>query len=412
MAIAGGVLCIAPIVARYTGASAQDLKQEVTNSKGELKAYTKNVTPPPLTGIDLAKITIEKNEAHAPAYGKRKANLTIVPQLQEAAYGAMKYGKIPEAAVVVLDIRSGRVLVYANQVTNGPAYDVAAASKAPAASIFKIVTGSSLVEHAQLKADTKQCYWGGLHGITKEHLHDNERKDKLCATLSEAMGRSLNVVFGRLAIKHLKQKQLEHTAKLLGFGVDVPFDVPVEKNLLQIPEEELGFARTSAGFWNTTMSPLSAAILGATVANQGRMVRPYIVDSVSSEMGVIYKSGSRHILRQAISSKAAHEVGKMMEFTVPHGTGRKTFYDGKGRPYLPNIAVAGKTGTLIAHKKRKFYTWFVGYAPAEQPEIAIASLAANDIKWHVKANWVAREVLRAYFALKGAEGVTTPRYLS
>jgi penicillin-binding protein A len=75
---------------------------------------------------------------------------------------------------------------------------------------------------------------------------------------------------------------------------------------------------------------------------------------------------------------------------------------------LPNVVVAGKTGTLSREKDNRFYTWFVGFAPADKPEVAISALVVNTPSWRVKAPELAREVLRAYFAGKGRKGVTRP----
>jgi cell division protein FtsI/penicillin-binding protein 2 len=97
-----------------------------------------------------------------------------------------------------------------------------------------------------------------------------------------------------------------------------------------------------------------------------------------------------------------------METTIRGGTSYRAFHDGEGRSFLPNIPVAGKTGTLTRAETQQFYTWFVGFAPSRAPEVAIAALVVNTPSWRAKANVVAREVLRAYFAAKGAPGVTKP----
>jgi peptidoglycan glycosyltransferase len=98
-----------------------------------------------------------------------------------------------------------------------------------------------------------------------------------------------------------------------------------------------------------------------------------------------------------------------MEFTVDGGTSFQAFHDRSGRAYLPNIHVAGKTGTLQENKKNGYlYTWFVGFAPSDSPEVAISVLAANHASWKVKASTVASEMLRVYFADKGRPGVTDP----
>ena len=69
------------------------------------------------------------------------------------------------------------------------------------------------------------------------------------------------------------------------------------------------------------------------------------------------------------------------------------------------MSVAGKTGSLTDYKANRFYTWFVGFAPAEAPEVAISALVVNTPSWQIKAPQLARDVLRAYFAKKGAKSV-------
>jgi peptidoglycan glycosyltransferase len=99
---------------------------------------------------------------------------------------------------------------------------------------------------------------------------------------------------------------------------------------------------------------------------------------------------------------------KMMSETVANGSAFKSFHDRRGRSYLPDITVAGKTGTLLRQKDARFYTWFVGFAPADKPEVVVSTLVVNTPTWQIKAPELARNVLRAYFAKKGAKGVTAP----
>jgi peptidoglycan glycosyltransferase len=98
----------------------------------------------------------------------------------------------------------------------------------------------------------------------------------------------------------------------------------------------------------------------------------------------------------------------MMVNTVDGGSAYKAFHDKAGRSYLPDISVAGKTGTLTKYETNRFYTWFVGYAPADKPEVAVAALVVNTPLWQIKGPDLARDTLRAYFAKKGAAGVTYP----
>ncbi len=95
----------------------------------------------------------------------------------------------------------------------------------------------------------------------------------------------------------------------------------------------------------------------------------------------------------------------MMVQTTLNGSAHKAFFDAKGRPFIPGVTVAGKTGTLSRHQENRHYTWFVGFAPADKPQVAIASLAVNTPTWRIKGPDIAREVLQRYFEKKQNQGL-------
>lgn len=382
--------------------------------------------PASLAGLDLTKITMTGDAATAPLPGKRTARLTVDPALQTAALAVVESYHLPEAAVVLMDVESGRVLVYASHVEDGPPRDLAVEAGAPSASVFKIVTGTALLE-AGVSPSHKECYSGGEQRIHARDLVPDPKRDRWCTTLTGAMGRSINTIFARLALRHLKPKGLEETAKALGYGAPLPFDVAVQPSGLRIPDEDLSFARTSAGFWNTTLSPIHAAWLSATVARGGEPVRPVLVSDVVSSSGKVEHTASTSVAQKRVMKEdAARAMTEMLDDTVLEGTSYRAFHDGRGKAYLPGVSVAGKTGTLANAAQKKHYTWFTGFAPSHPytppaaadgstqmvtspKQVAIAVLVVNKPSWQVKANVVAREVLRAYFAGYHLPGVTAPQ---
>src|SRR5690606_8767261 len=142
----------------------------------------------------------------------------------------------------------------ASYVKEGKKFDVNAVAEPPAASIFKIVTAAALVEKGGLDEKTEQCYRGGRSSISADELRADPERDKWCATLAIAMGRSLNVVFGRLAQKHLTPEDLTEIGGAFGFGAPVPFVTPNQPSQIEIPGDPLEFARSAAGFWHTSLS--------------------------------------------------------------------------------------------------------------------------------------------------------------
>jgi cell division protein FtsI/penicillin-binding protein 2 len=407
----GGAAGLVAVSLPYLRSHDAQIADLLSKGKSHVSAAvtTRQVAVPPLTGLDLTKIDDRGGLATAPAHGDRKAELTLSTKYQRAAMSALRAGHVPEGAIVMTDVRTGKVLVWASVVEDGPARDIAAEATAPSASVFKIITGTTLIENG-VGPGTKQCYSGGEHQLRAIDLVDDKKRDKWCATMTQALGRSLNTVFARLANKNLDRDKIKAVADRYGYEQELPFDVKIAPSTLTFPDDELGFARTAAGFWHSTLSPFEGVNIATTIANGGEMVRLYLVQDVKDDAGEIYKGPTgRQVLRRVLDESVASQVTTMMENTVESGTSYRSFHDRNGKPYLPDIRVAGKTGTLTKPATDgPFYTWFVGFAPSRKPEVAISVMIANHLKWRVKATNVAAEMLRVYFADKGAAGVKDP----
>ncbi|MBW2455184.1 MAG: penicillin-binding protein [Deltaproteobacteria bacterium] len=386
-------------------------KAKIAVTGDEQPAPHKTLDPPALAGIELQYMDDRREVVTAPAHGKRNAELTVDPIYQRAALSFLRQGRVYEGAVVMTDVRTGRALVWASY-NQGRPRDVASEAKLPSASVFKVVTGAALIE-AGVPLNHKVCYSGGLRRITERELEADERRDKYCASLGMAMGRSINTIFARLAVERLDPEKLTGAAKRLGWGLDIPFDVPIEQSTVDIPvNDRLEFARAAAGFWHTTLSPFQGANLAQTIANGGEMIRTSVVERVVDEdEEVLYqRPKQRQVFKRVLDERTAWAVARMMEQTVRNGSAFKAFHDRAGRPFLPDIAVAAKTGTLAKkeHGGKTLITWWVGFAPADKPEVALSVLVTNRGPWRVKGMHVAADMLRVYFADQGAKGVRHP----
>jgi len=365
---------------------------------------------PPFAELDLVHEALDSREVTAPL-GKRTAHLTLEPRLQKSALALIKQHKLPEAAIVMMDPETGAVLVWASHVDasehrqHGSRYDFAASAAAPSASVFKIVTAAALVEHDGLGPQTRECFARSAEQrILASDLVDDPLRDKWCMSLATAMGKSENAVFARLAHRRLDPGALGAMARTLGYGEPLAFDLPVEPSELHVPDDSLPFARTAAGFWNTTLSPIHAAEISAIVARGGTAIRPFLVRRVTSGSGVgtADYEAPEPTSHPAIKTETAQALATMMEHTVTEGTSYRAFHDAHRTPFLP-VAAAGKTGTLNDPDGQHLYTWFTGFAPAHgtKKQVVIAVLVVNRPRWHVKANVVAREMLREYFREDG-----------
>jgi len=373
------------------GLAAQSFADEAPGSSAESQDIQGLIR-----GMDLSARQPSGEGYYVEMPGGLTAGLSLDRGLQEHLEGELERYAVPTGSVVAMVPSTGEVLAYVNHgapIGDGP--DVARDPTPPAASVFKVITAAALVD-AGVGPDTRVCYGGGFSRLTERDLEDDERRDRRCGTLSDAMGSSINAIFAKLADRNLEPGTLERYASAFGFGHALPFDLRTRPSPSEVPEERLEFARTSAGFWHMHMSPMHGALIAATVANAGQMPRPGIVSTLTAEDGEVLYRREPSIFRSVIGRGTARSVGRMMERTVTHGTARRSFFDPEGNAFLPGIRVAGKTGTLSGSEPYRGYTWWVGFAPADAPEIAVAALVVNEPRWRIKASYMAREALRYY----------------
>ena len=318
----------------------------------------------------------------------KEAALTVDPNLQAQMEKLLTLYKPVGSAVVALDPRTGKVLALAEYAADGKSEGLATKPLYPAASVFKIITGAALLE-AGVRPDVETCFHGGSHGLQEKLLQDKPRVDRRCLSLSMALAKSANVVFAKMAVKHLDAESLRKEAERFLFNKPI-FDQPVEQSSATIADKGLDFAKSAAGFGQVKLSPLHAALIAAAVGNGGVAVEPSMIESVDGEE--IPPTGSVRLL----NGETAGTLRDMMKLTVSDGTATSSFRE-RHKNLLGDISVAGKTGSLSTHGGPfKDYSWFVGFAPADEPKIAVAVIVVNGLKWRVHAPFIAREALKAY----------------
>ncbi|WP_181197640.1 penicillin-binding transpeptidase domain-containing protein [Enhygromyxa salina] len=330
---------------------------------------------------------------------------TLDPVLHESAQTIFRNRELPYAAAVVLDLRDNAVLAFAGHSSMDPQVDpleILTTAWAPAASTFKLVTAASLIENGAATPDSKVCFHGGLQGITDELLKDNPSLDTRCESLSNAIAHSYNLVLAKLTLGHLDQRQLDETASSLLYQTEIPFEFALEPSPAHIPADANSRAKVAAGFWHVDLSPVHGAILASIFARGGIYQPPHIIAQVvgpdGSDLTPPLPDHSR-----ALAQSVADQVGAMMVGTTKYGTARDSFRDPQGVEFIPAYDVAGKTGSLTGKRDPVLnYNWFVGYAPADRPEIAFAVILANPAKWRIKAHYAARRLVQIYLERREA----------
>jgi cell division protein FtsI/penicillin-binding protein 2 len=352
--------------------------------------------PPPKPTLEA--ITVSDGAVTTRLHDGTTLPLTLEPKLQRATQRLLAQAHPRAGAIVVIDVKTGHVLAWAGSRGSAVAPSVVSDTLAPAASLFKIVTSTALIER-HIAPDRSVCVNGGTSFLTAEHLARPHSGSALCGPFREALGRSRNAVFAQLATRFLGRDHLIDVASRFGFNGDAPLDVTAPIGRFDPPEDDLGFARAAAGFVGSRLSPVGAAQLATTVASGGRVLQLKLFDDGTDR---------RHTVIRAMTEATARELTRMMEVTVHSGTCREAFTDPDGQHYLGDVRVAGKTGTLQPHSDEPLTSWFVGFAPSRQPRIAISVLLENGVGWRRKANQVGRDVFRAYFADRNTRGVTVP----
>jgi penicillin-binding protein A len=345
----------------------------------------------PAPTIDLSTIELVGDRYVAKLSDGHRATLTLDPALQKLAEKLLDEGRAPRSAIVAM-APDGRILALAGRRTDSTEGgrdgtsdpSLATSPWAPAASVFKLITASALLE-AGVDADDKVCFHGGIRSVLESNLRDSKR-DSRCETLGFGVAHSNNAILGKLAFQKLQPKTLASTAAKFGWSSPIG-ELAGKVGAIEVPpDRDLDFAKVAAGFQAETggakLSVIGGAIVAATFAGDGKQPTPTLIAEID---GTKLPTPVSH---RVISAAHAREVAKMMIGTCEDGSAAKSF--GRGR----KLATAGKTGTLS--KSKPFFmehSWFVGFAPAERPEIVVSVLFGNSENWHLRGQEAARRLI-------------------
>lgn len=322
---------------------------------------------------------------------------TVDPVLQERMTELFAKYRVPYGAFVAISPKTGKVLALVeHSEEGGGSQHLALRATYPAASIFKLITAAAAIEKGKVDPDTVIHYNGGLYTLTPKNWVDNPKRDKNKITLADALGKSCNVAFAKVALRWLGSHDLISYAERFGFNQPLDFEFPAEASHAYVANTQASIAKTAAGFGSVTLSPLHGVMIASAIANDGKMIAPRVVEKILVNGRDIYNFKAKE-LNSCISPETANKLKYMMTKTIESGTSKHAFYTRKGEAYLRDIVVGGKTGSLEGDDPPGDYSWFVGMAPLDDPEIAIAALVINRPVWQIKAPFVAREGLLAYF---------------
>jgi peptidoglycan glycosyltransferase len=330
---------------------------------------------------------------------------TLVPEVQEAAEAAAA-AEPGDVAIAAIEPATGSVLALVAEPTYDPNLlasqdpkvvretwaelnadpDKPLVSRAsdelfPPGSTFKLVTASAALENGFGPEST----WPNPRELdlplTEETLENFGGSH--CAggaatiTLAEALRISCNVTFGQVGLE-LGAEALAEQARLYGFTAEpgedlVPFDIPWVSGVFPAPEtfeqREPAVALSAIGQQDVAANPLQMALVAAAIANDGVLMQPRLVTEARDPSGRVIATFDPETFSTPLSPANAAALTQMMVAVVDSGTGTAA--------QIPGVSVAGKTGTAQHGEGADPHAWFVSFAPAEIPEVAVAVIVLD-----------------------------------
>jgi cell division protein FtsI/penicillin-binding protein 2 len=307
--------------------------------------------------------------------------------------------QVPYGIFVAIEPKTGRILATVSHSSVQPGWEKGAYYNLyPMASLFKIVTATAALEEKKVSADTPFAFNGRLASQNPKYWRIKAGRGGQQMPLSTAMGKSVNPVFGRLAGEVVGRDPLLKYAQRYGFNQNIFPGSPVTPSRAPAPGTIDQLMLMGAGLnHEVKVSPLHAAAIMATVANGGIMMAPSLAKEILDARGSVLFTQKPEPLRTVITPETAASLARMLSSTVISGTSRKAFHDRRGRPMLASLRIAAKTGSIDGTDPVGHYSWFVAYAPMEDPQIALAALVINQNKWRIKATNVGEQALEAFF---------------
>ncbi|MEV4115916.1 penicillin-binding transpeptidase domain-containing protein [Nonomuraea sp. NPDC049695] len=330
-----------------------------------------------------------------PAKGAN-VDLTINPKAQKAAYDALRQsGK--RGALVALDPKTGGILAMVSLPTYDPTelsgtnkskvfprYDELAKDKSqpllnrtieqtyPPGSTFKVVTAAAYLEDDSSRGPQTTVDAPQRLPLPNTTISLPNYGGAACGsgsvTLTYALEKSCNTPFAKIGMELGFDKLKEQTEK---FGMGQPLAVPmsVAQSDFGKDYDKAALAMASIGQNSNRMTPLQMAMIAAGIANDGKVMKPYLVNKISDAKGDTVDQAKPEELSEAVSSETAGKLREMMVSVVQNGTANLAQISG--------VQVAGKTGTAETADGQPPHAWFISFAPAEDPKVALAVIVES-----------------------------------
>jgi peptidoglycan glycosyltransferase len=338
--------------------------------------------------------------------------LTLDSRLQSVAYNALK-GKM--GTVVALDPRNGEVLALVSQPSFNPANleenwdDIIERTKDrplehryfslfPPGSTMKVVTSAAIFRGGINTTDLYQC--GGSTVINGQIISEQNGKVHGWENYNMALANSCNTYFATLGVQS-GDKNFLAAAKGFGFGQKIPFEMnipmsSITKTSMNPTELETNLlAASTFGQGEVLITPFHMALITAGIANQGVIMTPHLVERVLDPTQMVIFEQTPEPWLTALSKEEAAQIGSAMVTAVTDGTASPGA--------LPDVQVAAKTGSAEPGGDVATHGWYIAFAPAEAPRIAVAVMVEHGGTGGEAAAPIARQVMREALSQKAGD---------
>ncbi len=260
----------------------------------------------------------------------------------------------------------------------------------PPGSTFKVITAAAALASGDFTPDSvlpgPKTYTLPGTSVQLRNWNGQACGPKGMVTLRQAFAISCNTAFAWLGVE-LGDDALRRQAALMGF--DSAFQVPMRAATSRFPEDPDApqTALSAIGQFDVRATALQMAMVAATVGNKGVTMSPYLVQEIRGPDLAILQTTEPQEFATAMSTEHAAQLTEMMVQAVEQGTGSNA--------RIPGIAVAGKTGTAQTADDRPSVAWFIAFAPADAPQVAVAVAIEEAPTPEISGNGLAAPIARA-----------------
>ena len=344
--------------------------------------------------------------------------LTLDPELQRLAYDQLAQSSTGRGAVVALNPKNGEILALASypsfdpnniddnfeELVEDPSFPLvnrATQGLYPPGSTFKVITAAAALEAGVKPSDRYRDT--GTYETPGYSVYNYRARVYGQQDFQGALTYSINTIFARIANESVGAQNLARTAEDFGFGdAYKDFPLPISPSVLGPPPEQWdqgNIAQISFGQQTVQSNVFEMGLVAGAIANGGTMMEPRLVREVRSPDGAVLDRPTSRVHSRAMDGESAQTLNDMMQRAITdYETGAE----------IPGVKVAGKTGTAEAPND-ELHSWFISFAPADDPEIAIAVLVENGQEGYKSALPIARRLMEAHLRSTGTLSLESQR---